>query len=247
MLCSCIHNAEHHYLSFPQDSFPCSCCFLNFFSSTPLFTPCLCLVSTTSAEKSPSKDKKANGKQQHSFTTPLFCTWKHAASDRTGQLASQQSLWYLTRMLCCSGNHSWLSFGMLSKQDGFFAGLYEGHTSRVAENTGYCYSKRGTEKKKSSGSPVCHNTSVTYETKSNPQLQSCKIMCTTAVIQDYNNYYARDINVILDSCWKQIWMFLLACKIKYIFLNLFIYNSILQEIDCPQQSGRALLTSCRDW
>lgn len=34
---------------------------LPFFFSIPLFTPCLCLFSTASAEKNPSKDKKQMG------------------------------------------------------------------------------------------------------------------------------------------------------------------------------------------
>lgn len=61
----------------------------------------------------------------------------------------------------------------------------------------------------------CKHKHVNHQkTPSILQPQSCKTMCTTVVIQDYNNHYARD-NVILDSCWKQIWMFLLAWKIRH--------------------------------
>lgn len=125
----------------------------------------------------------------------------------------------------------------------FLAGLAEGHSSMVAVNTGCCHSKWGTEKT-TSGSPTRNNKSIPYKPQSVLQPQPRKIMCTTVVIQDYNNYGARD-NVFLDSCCKQIWMFLLAWKIKH-KKKLFIYNSILQETDCQQQFGRASLTSFRN-
>lgn len=105
----------------------------------------------------------------------------------------------------------------------FFAGLSEGRSSMVAVNTGCCHSEWGTEKN-TSGSPICKNTPITQKPQSILQPQSCKIMCTTVVIQDYNNYYARD-NVILDSCWKQIWMFLLARKIEHKKIS-YLYRTV---------------------
>lgn len=83
----CIQNAEHPHLSFPQDSLPWSCCFLNFFFSTPLFTLCLCLFSITSAEKSPSKDKKQMG----SNNIPLLL---HCFARGSMPLLTERSNWH---------------------------------------------------------------------------------------------------------------------------------------------------------
>lgn len=69
---------------------------LPFFSSTPLFTLCLCLFSTTSAERSPSKDKKQMGSKTIPFLVHYFVhgsmpflgkqsNWHHSNPCGTGQ------------------------------------------------------------------------------------------------------------------------------------------------------------------
>lgn len=86
LLCSWIQNAEHLHLSFPQDSFLCSCCPF-FKSSTPLFTLCLCLFSTTSAEESASKDEKQRG----SASIPPRV---HGSARGSVPLLGEQSNWH---------------------------------------------------------------------------------------------------------------------------------------------------------
>lgn len=244
LLCSCIQNAEYPpHLSFPQDFFPCSCFFL-FSLFLLLCTPCLCLFSTTSAEKSPNKDKKKMGSNNipsplHCFNVhgimPLLMQWSNWHHNNSCGIWQARYVAWATIPNCLLGCWANKMGFLLVSMRVTLARWQWTQVSAIASEA---------LKRNRRGSPVCNIMSSTYKPQSIPQLQPQKIMCTTAVIQDYNNHSARAI-VILDSCWKHLWVFLLAWKVYKKEVS--IYNTILEEIDCQQQFGRALLTSFRDW